>query len=39
MSFVFVNVEGFGDLDKQFRCNGGAESLTRVGVREKGEGL
>lgn len=30
-------MEDFGDLDKQFRCRGGAESLTGVGLREKGE--
>ena len=30
-------MEDFGDLDKQFRCRGGAESLTEVGLREKGE--
>lgn len=27
-------MEDFGDLDKQFRCRGGAESLTGVGLRE-----
>lgn len=32
-------MEDFGDVDKQFRCRSRAESLTGVGLIERGEEL